>query len=289
MSSRESLALIACMLTAAPLSAQRIDRRIAIEPDASIRITSLAGTIRVIGWDRDSIVVTGTVPTATGQLYFGGGGRSAKLGVEPRDAAIPADADLEIRVPSRARLWVKTDRAAVVIEGVSGSVDAYAVSGGILIRGAPRQTYAESMDGPLEVEGDVTWLRLKTADGRIAFRGGAEDAAVTSVSGEVRINGGRYGRIRVETITGNVVFDGVLDRAGTYTFDTHSGSVDLRFLPPVDVEVEVANIAGKITNLITGDRPAPGRSGGLTLNLIVGQGGGHVMVRTFKGEVRLKP
>ena len=54
-----ALPLLALALSAVPAGAQqRIDRRLAVDPHASIRIFNLAGSTRVTGWDRDSIAVT---------------------------------------------------------------------------------------------------------------------------------------------------------------------------------------------------------------------------------------
>jgi hypothetical protein len=82
----------ALLLAAAPLSAQqKIDRRIAIAPDASIRITNMAGMIRVTGWDVDSIAVVGSIP-AGANFYFGGRGQASKMGVERKDETLAARA-----------------------------------------------------------------------------------------------------------------------------------------------------------------------------------------------------
>ena len=45
---------------------QKISRRIPIDPEASIRIYNLAGNTRLIGWEQDSIVVTGTAAPRCG-------------------------------------------------------------------------------------------------------------------------------------------------------------------------------------------------------------------------------
>ena len=67
------VALLFILLLPLPLAAQqRIDRRMAVSGTASIRINDLVGMVRLVGWDRDSLVVVGELPARAGQLYFGG-------------------------------------------------------------------------------------------------------------------------------------------------------------------------------------------------------------------------
>ncbi|HEX6051872.1 MAG TPA: hypothetical protein VFZ21_21535, partial [Gemmatimonadaceae bacterium] len=44
---------------------QRVDRRFAVASDASIRLMGGFSRLRVIGWDRDSLVITGTMARGT--------------------------------------------------------------------------------------------------------------------------------------------------------------------------------------------------------------------------------
>ena len=85
--------LLLMLVLPVPLAAQqRIDRRMAVSGTASIRINDLVGMVRLVGWDRDSLVVTGELPARAGQLYFGGSRDAAKLGLEGTDTsrAVPS-------------------------------------------------------------------------------------------------------------------------------------------------------------------------------------------------------
>ena len=88
-----------------------VDRRSAIASDASIRFGGAISSLRIVGWDRDSLVITGTVPAgwrfdggvAAGTL--GGPGRGAKFFIEAPSDVYPNGAALEVRVPTSARVW----------------------------------------------------------------------------------------------------------------------------------------------------------------------------------------
>lgn len=282
---------LACLISAAaaPVHGQTrtIDRRIALAPDASIRIVSLAGKIRVTGSAMDSLIVQGEIRGA-GALYMGGAGASAKLGVEATTTTGLADADLRILVPRGARVWIKTDRATVDVDRLTATVDVYTVSGPVTIRHAPANTFAESIDAPIAVSGRMEWARVKSADGAITIRGEAADLIATAVSGAIDVVGTGFLHARAETVSGTIRFAGPLDRAGVYRFETHSGDIELALPGTVHADLDLTSVTGTIVNTLTGAAPAPGAGKrGQTLQVTAGQGGAQVVARTFKGGIRV--
>src|SRR3990172_7265654 len=93
-----------------PLPAQeKILRAFPLNPDGAVRIFNDAGAIRVIGWDKDSVVITGTLARGA-QLFGGGGYEGVKFFVEgPKPGAsakMAGVSDLVVRLPARARGWL---------------------------------------------------------------------------------------------------------------------------------------------------------------------------------------
>ena len=105
-----------------------IERRAAIAADASIRFGGAISSLRIIGWDRDSLVITGSMPKG---WRFDGGvgspvgglGRGAKFFFEAPGDGYPTGATLEVRVPTRARVWAKSGSADIDVSGVTGGLD----------------------------------------------------------------------------------------------------------------------------------------------------------------------
>lgn len=283
--------LTAGLLAPAAASGQYpVNRRVALAADASIRVFNLVGSIRITGWDKDSLAVTGTLSPGAGKLfYFGGGGRGAKLGIEAPDGVEPdGPSNLDVFVPAKSKLWIKAATADIAVTNFSGNLDLYSVSGAIRVAGSPAQVYAESMDGNVEVNGTAPWIRAKTASGSITLTGGGEDVGVTSVSGAIAIQGARVVRGRFESVTGDIRYDGDVERGSSLTFESHSGVIELRLPPGVSADFNVNEFQGKIVNELTGAVARPLRDrGGLELAFTAGQGGADVAIRNFKGAVLL--
>ena len=287
------LAAALTVLAGARLAAQRtVDLGRAATPTVSLRITGAFAELRIRGWDRDSIALTGTIPTDA-RLEGGFGGpmgrptAGAKFYMETAQG-VPAG-KLELRVPARARVWAKSGSADIDAAGVTGGLDLNIVGGSIRVSGNPHELNLESMDGVVTIEGAPSWLRAKTATGDILLSGsGCDDVALTTVSGTISVASGRYERTRIESVTGPVTFAGDLASGASLDVNTHSGAIELRLSRKSNAELDVASVAGTIENALTGRPAVAGREGrGQEIGLTLGSGGARVYVRSFKGHVRL--
>lgn len=282
---RTPLILLPLLALGTPAAAQQVSRGFPLDRDAAIRVFNLAGTITIRGWDRDSVAVTGSVPPGEGTFYAGGSGGGAKLGVEPR-LGTPPRAELQVMVPRNARVWVKTDEAAVDVAGVAGQVDVYSVGGRVQVSGPVRTLSIESMDGAVVAEGEMSWVRLKSAGGGVRFLGSAEDLVASSVSGGVAVDARRLGRARVETVTGSVRLAAAPDRTASISVETHAGPAEILIPSGAAAFFELSTLGGTITNRVTGTRPSAGPGGrGQVLSFGTDVGGAVVTVRSFKGDI----
>lgn len=288
--------LLTVALTAAPWislpAQQKVDIHRAASPTVSVRLGGALSSVRIIGWDKDSVVLSGTIGAGSrfdgGAMNPAGPVQAMKYFVEaPDESAVRAN-KLELRVPVRARVWVKAGSADIEASGVTGGLDLNIVGGSIRVSGTPRELIVESMDGTVTVNGRSEFARVKTATGDIILQGGGEDVTLTTVSGAIRTGDGTVQRGRFESVTGPIVFASDVARGGEAKFDTHSGSIELRLPPRADVEVDASSVTGAIENAWSRTRPIAGREGrGMELGISSGMGGARVSIRSFKGNVKL--
>jgi hypothetical protein len=270
---------------------QRVERRFATASDVSVRLFGAFSRLRIIGWDRDSLVITGTM--ARGWRLEGnvasnalGAPRGAKFFIDSPTEGDTAGAMLEVRVPVGARVWAKSGSADIEVSGVTGGLDLNIIGGSVTVSSTPRELNVESMDGNVKVLAGATWMRVKTATGEIDVRGGSEDAGLSTVSGTVRIGGGRYERGKFETVTGDIIFEGDVGYRGSMDLNTHGGRIELRVPPRPSLELDATTVTGTIENGVTNSRPAVGREGrGMELAFSSGTGDTRIVVRSFKGNV----
>src|SRR5688500_3248823 len=280
------LALTTCLTSTA--AAQRsINRRLPLAPNGAVRITSLTGVIRVHGWDRDSIAATGEVGRGSKGFYMGGDATGVKLGVDiPNDDPTAAEpSTIDVWVPTGSRVRIKTTRGSILVDGVTGALDLGATSGDITVTGVPRELTVETMDGDMRLDGALVWLRARAAGGDITVRGGAEDLVAASVSGAVTVTGGPVRAARLETMTGNIVFEASIARGAVLDVGTHSGAVRVLLPKGSTPTVEATTVAAPIDNNLTPQR-ALIRGDGRELALSLG-GDARLTIRSFKGAITL--
>jgi hypothetical protein len=284
-------ALLVALPVASGVAQQQVDIGRRTAPDVALRLVGPFSRLTVIGWDRDSVSITGTLPKGA---RFDGGFAETR-GVPARNGKWFMDAPetggaggaIVLRVPARARLYVKVNSAEVDASGLTGEFDLSLVGGSARIAASPRTLNVDAMDASVTIDGSPEWVRLKTSEGDITMRGSSPDAAFTTISGAVHVGNGTYERANVVTVSGAVTFSGDLARDASLRIDTHSGAVDMLFGANASAGIDAVTLTATIENLLTKQRAVAGRERGQELGLELGTGDGRVVIRTFKGGIRL--
>lgn len=256
----------------------------ALREGAPVKMFIPSGTVRLIGWDRDSIVIRGRLP-APAQLMFGGSDTSGyKLAIEQQGDASMAASRLLIYLPRRSQVSLKTADALVDATDVFGWF--YTVSGRYHIDGAASSIEVEAMSGDIDLNATTPWARAKTGKGHLVVRGSPQDVDASTISGTLDVATATILHGRFTSVTGDVHYTATMAPHSLFEFSTHSGTVD--FLLPSDVSArfELSTVDGEIENGFTQLRPAA--AGVHNLQLSLGSGAADVTVRTFKGTVRLR-
>ena len=287
MSPRALACLVMLLMSSSAYAQTKVNRGLQLDATGAVRVYNLVGSVRVTGWNKDSVVVRGMLGKGN-TLHMGGGRGGMKMFIEGMDERNPARADIEVMVPTRAKVWVKTATASIDVRGVTGSLDLYVVGGDIKVNGNPADVNAEAIDGSITIVGSPAWVRAKSASGNVSLNGSSSDVTVSTVSGKIDIDGTRFEKAKFESVTGSIRFAGSFQRGGLVNFDSHSGSIEIGMPKGSPADLDIVSVAGSIGNKLTSGRPVPGRYGrGAELITESGGGGTRVVVRSFKGPVTL--
>lgn len=319
--------LTAVALLATPAMAQeRVDRTVASAATGEVEIQNTSGSVRVVGWNRPEIRITGTLGRGTERLDVEGGPDRTRIRVViPRGARDVRGTDLEIRVPAGKSVAVRTVSADFSVDGVTGAVQARTVSGAVSAAGQPASLDLASTSGALEVRATSGTMRLKTTSGAILVEGAARERVdAESVSGSVTVTASTP-EVRAKAVSGDLVLRGVSGRASTSTVSgktsvlesrvqhgsfesvsgdlriqaeprgggaldvrSHSGTVEMILPPDPAARVEVRTFSGRISSEFGGASQRSDRGPGESLILNPGGGSaGLVKIDSFSGAVKL--
>lgn len=250
-----TLAILLAATLVPAAAGERIDKHLSASRDGLVTIENVAGSVRVTGWDRDEVELTGTLGKETEELVFTNTGNRTTIRVElPEHTRDVEGSDLVVKVPRSSRLEINVVSASANVADLDGELK------------------VESVSGNVDAMGTIT------------------DAEISTVSGTIQLStDGTLSRGSFKSVSGKIDVGGDLGTSGRYQFETVSGNVDLRLPRRSSAEFDLSSFSGNITNDF-GEKPArtseylPSQE----LKFSVGSGGARVFVKTLSGSIHLR-
>jgi hypothetical protein len=285
-------AIVAVVLAAVPAVAAgqtRIQQARPAPPDGVVQIENAAGSVRVIGWERAEVSVTGTLGAGAEGLSLRGDKRYTHVEVETDGNPHGVHSDLEVRVPAGSDVTVESFGATIDVSGVQGQVGAETVNGEIRVGGAARSVRAESVNGSVTVSGATGHVQAESVNGGVTVRGGGGEIDASTVNGPLTVAGSAFTRAVLETVNGHLLFDGGLGAGASLDASTVSGEVELVLPAGTAADFSLSTFSGDIRNEL--GPPARASSRYTTekdLTFSTGGGGANVTVETLSGSITLR-
>ena len=281
---------VALLLGAGLAVAQtKVDETRALAATGKVEVNTIAGSVDVVGWDRDQVEITGTLGENVEKLEITGDANELKISVEPEHGAHgKVEAELSIKVPTRASVEIDTVSADLSVQRLAGSADLQAVSGKITVADRPSSLEVESVSGGVTVAFAPDRSDLEAVSGDIEIADGTGNLEVSNVSGDIAVKGGQLDGASVETVSGAIHWDAAIAGRGPFDMESMSGSVALTVPASVAADFEVSTFSGNISSDLG---PAPERTSkyapGRELKFTAGSGGPRVSLSSFSGSVKI--
>jgi hypothetical protein len=284
--------LLTVLLAVAPALAGAQERVTQSRPaalDGVVSIDNPAGSIRVIGWDKAEVSVTGSLGHGALGLAVTGDRRRTAVEVETEGNPHGVSSDIEVRVPAGSDVVIESFGAAISVSEVKGTVSAETVNGDIRIGEAPREVRAESVNGGVTIATRGGRVQAESVNGAVTVRGAGGEIDASTVNGPLTVTGASIARAVLETVNGPILLEGGLSRGGTLTVESVSGSVELALPASTAADFTVTTFSGDIRNELG---PPAHRSSRHTtekeLTFSTGGGGANVTVETLSGSIVLR-
>jgi putative adhesin len=286
---RTAIAVCLAALPAWSAAQDRVSQTRPAAADGVVQIESPAGSIRVIGWDRSEVAVSGTLGSGATGLDLSGDKRHTRVEVESDGNPHGVSSDLEVRVPAGSEVSIESFGASISVSDVKGMVTAETVNGDIQIGEAPREVQAESVNGGVTVAARGGRVHAESVNGPVSVRGAGGEVDASTVNGPLNVTGGPFERARLETVNGRVLFEAGLTARGTLEVETVSGAVELALPGTTSADFSVVTFSGDVRNEL--GPPARATSEHTTekeLTFSTGGGGANVSVETLSGSIVLR-
>jgi hypothetical protein len=283
---------IAVLLAAAPAVAVaqgRVSQTRPAAPDGVVQIDNPGGSIRVIGWDRAEVAVSGTLGHGASGIDLRGDRRHTWVEVETEGNPHGVSSDLEVRVPAGSDVMIESFGASISVSDVKGMVTAETVNGDIRVGEAPREVQAESVNGGVTVSSRGGRVHAESVNGPVTVRGASGEILASTVNGPLTVTGGPFQRARLETVNGPVLFEAGLAARGSLDVESVSGAVELALPEGTSADFTVTTFSGDVRNeLGPPARAASRHTTERALTFSTGGGGANVTVETLSGSIVLR-
>jgi len=267
----------------------------AAKPDGEVRIDNLAGSVRIHGWDKNEVRVTGNLGEQVDRLEV----TSDDSGISIR-VILPHNgrggecgecaADLDIDLPAASRLEVSTVSADIDAKDLTGYEQLGTVSGNLILDSSASRIDVRSVSGDVAVTGSAknSHSTVTSVSGTVRVSGVDGNLHAESVSGDVRVGNGRLSGAEMSSTSGNLTYEGGLVKGGDYEFHNVSGDIQLTFGASPSAHFDVSSFSGDIENSF-GPRPTrvSKYSPGMELHFTSGGGDAQVSARTLSGDIRI--
>lgn len=287
--SAAGLALTLALSTAAAAATQ-IDEQRPLNPDATVRVSNVKGSIEVSTWDRDALQLSGELGEGVEDLVIEGDRASLRIRVElPSDSDDAEPSDLVLQVPAEISLDADGVSADIDISGLSGErLRTKSVSGDVNIDASPKRLSAETVSGDLSARGGREEVELSSVSGDIDARDLSGDLDLSTVSGDADVATGSLTRARVESVSGDIELD-VEGLAAGADLELSSVSGDLTVHLPSEASLSVSaqSFSGDVrSDFGSVERDRFGSEQRLEHRL--GDGQGTLELESFSGDIRLR-
>ena len=281
---------LASAVLATGVAARPIDETVTLPADGTVRVSNVAGSVKVTGGSGTQVHITGTADEKVKDVSIETKGDEVKIEVELEDhiRGHGGEAALLIQMPSGARLEVETVSASIDVDGLKGELELTSVSGGIDVRGDAKSAELESVSGSIDVDGAVGRVETSSVSGATTLRGIHGSIESETTSGSIDITASEAEHVECTSVSGSLRFTGKPKKDAELTFENFSGSVELSLPADLDADVEVHSFSGSIDSEFGGKVERPEFGPGSSLAETFGEGSARISVNTFSGGASIE-
>ena len=257
---------------------RRFERHFTVQGKPVVTVQNAMGRIQVRAWDKQEVMILGQRGSTNVEVDTEQVGNRIEIATRVLSANTNPDAlraDYDISVPAESELQVRSDSGNVTVDSVHGDMSFDTVAADLALQ---------------DVEG---YLVVKSIGGSTTCTRCSGRLDATSISGDFKLLQPTMDNVRVQTSSGNILFDGGFMNRGIYVLKNYSGTIEVRFSSTDSFDVRATSLYGNVINQapVVPDRhsmPAP-RSTGLAKSLFgtMNDGRAKVELSSFNGTIKI--
>ncbi len=260
-----------------------------------ITLEGFNGSVEVVGWDKDEVVVSGTKQAAREDVMkaididiTSDAGALRIRARRPTDVNCNCGVKFALKVPKKVILEeIATSNGSMRLESVTGNANLRSSNGSIRIWGVDGDVTATTSNASIDVDKFKGAADLKTSNGRIKAGGieGSFSATTSNASIDADADAITTGKpVTLRTSNGSINFALTRWQNNEVRAATSNSSINLRLPAGVQAEVKASTSNGSIN---TDFEVSSSQFSKNRLNGRIGGGGALLDLSTSNGNIRL--
>ena len=273
---------------------KQVDETRSASPNGRVSISNLAGSVKVLGWDRNELSVKGTIPDECSLEITGSESRinvEVKWPERSRHHLRGDDqqSNITVSLPKGSEVSVNTVSADIDLSGVLGDLSLESVSGEMKARDSAGTIEFKSVSGDVTILAPSKDVQGEAVSGDVTIDGPSGEVQISSVSGDVEVTGGPFARMEASTVSGDVSFRGEISPEARIEVSSHSGDIECYVPKEVSADFSIETFSGDIDSDLGGQaerasRHAPGKK----LDFTTGTGSARIELSSFSGDIEVR-
>lgn len=259
------------------------DTTVAVQAGARLDVNNYGGEIVVRTWTQNNVRVRAShasrdrieISTLGGVVHVRASGRHGPSSI----------VDLEVTIPQWMGVTLEGVYTDITVEGVGGSISAESVQGDISVTGGTGNITVTSIEGDVTLTGTRGRMEISTTEGDVKVTDVVGQLSVESVDGDVTLTKIESSSVEVNTVDGDIVYDGAIKDGGAYRLSTHDGDITAAIPPNAGVTGSLASFDGKFDASFPVDLT---KKGSHRYSFTIGSGKARLELETFDGDIRLR-
>jgi DUF4097 and DUF4098 domain-containing protein YvlB len=262
-------------------SGNRTEKSLRAVPNPRISVSNPAGgKVTIRGWDRSEVHAIYSTSSSKAAIEVDQVPASGELEkvhfvtnvLDAQAAPQEKTASYELDVPVGSSISVYNSEGSVTVERINGDEDVESINGAVTVNDSSGHVSVRSING------DINFAR---PSGRVE---------ATSVMGNLLFTGSTSPRVRAQTESGKIVFDGDFAPTGEYVMRSWRGDMDVAVSPSDSFELSARTVNGKVDNqLHLNKRGHEPLSHGEGLFGYHNQGDATVELKSYSGTIHVRP
>lgn len=227
-------AVLAALFLTSSAAAQtrKIEKHFTVSDRPMIILQDPHGKIQVKSWDHHEVMVVAQGVTDKVEIAMEQVDNRIEINTQPigNTPSVDTKADITVTVPTESALQVHTDSGNVTVDSVHGNMSFDTVAADLAL---------QDVDG---------YLVTKTLNGSLICTRCTGQLEANSISGNIQLLQPTMDNVRVQTSSGNILFDGNFLSRGVYVMKNYSGTIEVRFSAADSFDVSATSLYGHVVN-----------------------------------------